>query len=125
MIKYLTNELDLVNQMTDYKLTLNSFSKCLVYYENDQIIAFLDYSVMYEKGEINYIYVSDKYLRKGIASELLSYMISEEQLENITLEVNVNNKKALNLYHKFGFKTVAKRNKYYGSEDAYLMEKVI
>lgn len=124
MIKYLTNESLIINEMTDYKLTNNPFSKCLVYYLNEEIVGFLDYSIMYEKAEINYIYVLDQYRKKGIASSLLSYLFNEtKDLENITLEVNVNNEKAINLYQKFAFKIVAVREKYYNNEDAYLMER--
>ena len=39
--------------LNNYKITENPFSKCLIYLENDNIIGFLDYSIIYEKIEIN------------------------------------------------------------------------
>lgn len=42
---------------------------------------------------------------------------------NITLEVAVNNKSALNLYKKLGFKIVTIRKNYYENSDGYLMIK--
>ena len=44
---------------------------------------------------------------------------------NITLEVNINNIGAINLYLKNGFKVVSKREKYYDGTDAYLMLKEV
>ena len=124
MIKFLTNEN--VNNMTNYKITDNPFSKCLIYLENNEIIGFLDYSVIYEKIEINYIFVKEEYRNCHIATNLLNYMINDNlDKENITLEVNVNNIKAYNLYLKFGFKKVAIRKNYYQNQDAYLMERRI
>jgi len=116
------NDIEYINNLTDYKLTNNIFSSCLVYVENN-IIAFLDYSIMYEKIEINYIYVKEEYRRLKIASKLLEYLINNNQdKENITLEVDVNNFNAINLYKKFNFKQVAIRKNYYNKTDAYLME---
>ncbi len=110
--------------LNDYKLTNNPFSKCLIYLENNTIIAFIDYSIIYEKIEINYIFVKEEYRRKNIASKLLSYLIKNNlDKENITLEVNINNIKAINLYKKFNFKEVAIRKNYYGNSDGILMER--
>ena len=43
--------------------------------------------------------------------------------KKITLEVNINNTIALNLYKKFNFKEVAIRKGYYNGIDAILMER--
>ena len=40
---------------------------------------------------------------------------------NITLEVNENNISAINLYKKYKFDLVSKREKYYKANDAILM----
>lgn len=127
MIREIKNdEIEFVNNMTNYKLTDNPFSKCFVYLKDKEIIAFLDYSVIYEKIEINYIFVNDMYRRCHIGSDLLEYLINNNKtLENITLEVDTENIKAINLYNKFDFKKVAIRKNYYGTNDAYLMERRI
>ena len=121
MIKEI-KDIDFINSLSDYKVTLNSFSNVIGYYINDKIIGYLDYSVMYEKIEINYIFVIAEYRRKGFAYSLIKYVIDKYNFENITLEVNVNNVSAINLYKKLGFKIVSTRKKYYDGIDGYLME---
>lgn len=122
MIKEITN-IDYLNSLSDYKISLNEFNHILVYEKDNKIVAFLDYSKMYERMEINYIYVIDDYRRNNIAYELIKYMIDNNEFENITLEVNVNNLSAINLYKKHGFEIVAVREKYYNGVDGYLMER--
>ena len=121
MIKEI-KDIDFINSLSDYKVTLNSFSNVIGYYINDKIIGYLDYSVMYEKIEINYIFVIAEYRRKGFAYSLIKYVIDKYNFENITLEVNVNNVSAINLYKKLDFKIVSTRKKYYDGVDGYLME---
>ena len=122
MIKEITN-IDYLNNLSDYKISLNEFNHILVYEKDNKIVAFLDYSKMYEKLEINYIFVINEYRRNNIAYELIKYMIDNNEFENITLEVNVNNLSAINLYKKHGFEIVAIREKYYNGVDGYLMER--
>ena len=122
MIKEIT-DISYVNTLFSYKVSLNAFSHLLVYEIDNKIIAFLDYSKMYERLEINYIYVLDCFRHNHIATKLLEYMINHNEFENITLEVNVNNIGAINLYKKFNFEIVATREKYYNGVDAYLMER--
>jgi len=122
MIKEITN-IDYLNNLSDYKISLNEFNHILVYEKDNKIVAFLDYSKMYERMEINYIFVINEYRRNNIAYELIKYMIDNNEFENITLEVNVNNLSAINLYKKHGFEIVAIREKYYNGVDGYLMER--
>ena len=59
---------------------------------------------------------------------MLEYMlnnIKEENIETIDLEVNSLNKKAINLYQKYGFKTINIRKKYYNGIDGFLMLKEV
>ncbi|MDD3187526.1 MAG: GNAT family N-acetyltransferase [Bacilli bacterium] len=85
-------------------------------------IGFIAYSIYYERAEIDYIYVKEEYRKKGYGTDLLKYVINKSKdLDNITLEVNVNNKSAINLYKNNNFEIAAKREKYYQNEDAYLM----
>jgi len=118
----LDEEINYLNSLTNYKITKNAFNKILVYID-DEIKGFLDYSLMYERMEINYIYVLEKYRRCGIAYKLIDYMIKNNDFENITLEVSVINQNAINLYEKLDFKIVGKREKYYNDISAYLMER--
>lgn len=102
----------------------NPFEKYIGYIVNDEIVAFLNYSLIYDRIEIDYIYTNENYRNQNIASQLVDYVISEgmkNNCSNITLEVRKSNKVALNFYYKNGFKEVSIRKKYYSGEDAILM----
>lgn len=99
-----------------------------VYLKDDKIIGYISYQIMYERAELNYIFVKEEERKKGIASKMLEYMLNnlkEECIETIDLEVNSLNKKVINLYQKYGFKTVNIRKKYYNGIDGFLMLKEV
>lgn len=102
----------------------NPFAETMIYKYNKKVVGLISYSIIYEKAEINYIYVLDSYRRKGIATELINALIFiVKDLENITLEVNINNSAAIKFYKKLEFNEIAIRPNYYGSDDAILMLK--
>mgnify|MGYP004574599297 CR=1 FL=1 len=102
------------------------FSKFIVCLENDEIIGFLSYSIIYERAEINYIFVLESYRGKTVASKMLDYIIKTCKIcDNITLEVRKSNNIAISLYKKYGFKEVATRKNYYNDEDGILMMLVV
>ena len=104
------------------------FARYAEYIENDKVIGTLKYSLIYDRMEIDNIFVDETYRGKGIGNKLMSYLVSmaiSERVENITLEVRVSNIIARNLYKKFGFREVALRKFYYGDEDGILMEKQV
>ena len=107
----------------DIEEPINSpFSINVIYIEKGIVIGYLNYSIIYEKAEINNIYVLKKFRSQGIGSKLLEYLLKKCKIcENITLEVRKDNVNALNLYKKFGFKEVAIREKYYNGVDGILM----
>lgn len=110
----------------NYKLNLDEFTSCLVCDVDNEVVGFIIYMKIYERAEIIDIIIDPLFRKKGYGYELLKNAINEVGLsdcDNITLEVNCNNKFAINLYEKAGFKTVAIRKKYYGNEDGYLMKK--
>lgn len=107
-------------------ITENPFTRFYLYIENDKAVAFINYDIIYDRAELIYIGVVEEYQRKGIATKLVKYMLEDckkNDVKNITLEVNVNNNKAINLYKNFDFKQVAIRKNYYKGEDGILMEK--
>ena len=54
--------------------------------------------------------------------EELIKIAKERKLKDITLEVNINNISAINLYKKYDFKEVGLRKKYYNNcDDALIM----
>lgn len=112
----------------NYEFKLDLYSKCIVLEINDRIIGFLIYSIIYERAEIIDIIVDEIYRKKGYATMLLNATLDDCKLNNcnnVTLEVNVQNKAAIAFYKKNGFTIVAKREKYYNGIDGYLMEKKV
>lgn len=107
-------------------LSEHPFSKWLVYIYNDKIVGFLNYYIMYENAELEYIFVSEECRMQSIGFELMNFFINElkkNDCQSITLEVNINNVAAINLYKKFGFQKVSIRKKYYNNDDALLMQR--
>ena len=106
----------------------NPFARKIEYVIEDDVIGYLDYSLIYDRIEIDNFMVMDEYRNQGIGTKLMSYLIYlaiELRVVNITLEVRVSNNIAINLYKKFGFREVALRKYYYGDEDGILMEKQV
>lgn len=104
------------------------FSSIMVYEIENKIVGFINYNIIYNRAEIDYIYVDKDYRRKNIASELLQFCIDDVITSgciNISLEVNEHNAMGIGLYQKFGFDKVAKRARYYHGEDALLMVKTL
>jgi ribosomal-protein-alanine N-acetyltransferase len=99
------------------------YNKIYVAVIDEKVVGFLMVIVLYESCEILNIAVLEKYQKKGIASNMLDFMISEfdNSIDIVTLEVSVDNTKAINLYKKFGFEIINTRKNYYGDKDAYLM----
>ena len=104
----------------------NPFSKYFILYDREEIVGFLNFSHMYEKIEIININILDSYQGKGYSKLLMNELIKykeENKIENITLEVNKDNKVAINLYELFGFVQVGVRRGYYQGVDGILMER--
>ena len=100
------------------------FKKYIGFEINNKIVSFLNYSIIYDRIEIEYIYTSTNYRNQNIASILLNHLIEigiKNSCTNITLEVRCSNVNAINFYLKNGFKEVAKRKNYYNGEDGILM----
>ena len=107
-------------------ISTNPFGRRIEYFVDDVSVGYLEYSLIYDRMEIDNIMVNEEYRKQGIGTELMTYLITlaeNYQVKNITLEVRVSNEIAKNLYKKFGFREVAIRKYYYGDEDGILMEK--
>ena len=127
MINY-TTEKELINSFLKYFNTkindISKFSKYLIYSIDDKNIGFVDFSFIYDRIELNYIYVEKSYRNKNIASKLMDKLIEfaiDNKCINITLEVDESNDASINLYKKYGFTIATIRKKYYGKNDGYLM----
>ena len=106
----------------------NPFSRKIEYVLDGKSIGYLEYSLIYDRMEIDNFQVSEEYRGLGIGKKLLAHLVSlaiNYRVINITLEVRVSNEIARNLYKKYGFREVALRKYYYGDEDGILMEKQV
>ena len=106
----------------------NPFSKTIEYVVNDEVVGYLKYLLIYDRMEIDSVYVLEEYRNQGIGTKLMAYLVSlaiDNHVVNITLEVRISNDIARNLYKEFGFREVALRKFYYGDEDGILMEKQV
>lgn len=128
MIKQFNSKED-INFKISYDISnfeKNPYVRYLFYLNNDSVVGYLIYEDIYDRFEIDFIFVDDKYRRKGIASELLNELFkiaSDKKVINITLEVRKDNYSAISLYLKHGFLYRAIRSKYYNGIDGILMEK--
>lgn len=104
----------------------NPYVKYLFYFIGNEVVGYLVYEDIYDRFEIDFIFVDNKYRRKGIAGSLLEELFKlgkAKNIINITLEVRKDNYNAISLYLKHGFVSKAIRSKYYNGIDGILMEK--
>lgn len=104
---------------------LNPNEFIYVYKENDTVLGFIHILINYEVVELLNIVVKEEYQNKHIATLLMDYMITAlpKTCERIILEVESTNLKAIKLYNKFNFLKIGERKKYYGDNDAIIMER--
>ncbi|MEG2028954.1 MAG: GNAT family N-acetyltransferase [Bacilli bacterium] len=110
--------------ITEEKFKSNPFTKYATIYFENNCIGFIEFSIIYDRIEINYIYIEEIYRNLKFGSKLIEYVIKigiANNVKNITLEVNENNTLAIQLYEKYNFKICAIRNHYYGKDNGYLM----
>lgn len=115
-----------VNTEIEQSFLHNPFARILLYEDDNCVKGYLLYSIMYERMEVEQLYVHPNYRRRGIASALLDHLIKtahQNQIQNISLEVRQSNNAAIALYQKFLFIQVGVRSHYYQGEDAILMVK--
>lgn len=97
----------------------HSFS--IGYFFENKLIAF----ILCVKNEIVTIDVHPKFQNKGLGTNLLKYAIfkiKKKGYENVSLEVDKDNTKALKLYKKFGFEIVEKYRENYKSRYYMLLK---
>ena len=109
----------------EYELGENPVNTFLVITLMDKVVGFIDYWITFDSATISQIAISNQYRRRGLATKLLQEMYDDcyaKRVRNITLEVRTENKSAVFLYEKFGFKTVLTKPHYYDNgDDAFYM----
>ncbi len=109
----------------------NELKNDLAYYfcafnEEGVLVGYAGTWQIIEEAHITNISVRHNMRRKKIGESLLHAIIEncyEHKIKYITLEVRVSNQKAINLYEKYGFKSLGTRKGYYqdNNEDALIM----
>jgi [ribosomal protein S18]-alanine N-acetyltransferase len=83
-------------------------------------IAFLLFRQAADEGEIISVATMPRYMRQGLAKQLVDQLISHARREGIAalfLEVREDNAAALGLYRSQGFEVIASRKDYYRMND--------
>ena len=94
--------------------------------ENDnEVVGYAGIWQPIDEAHITNIVTKKDKRKNKIATKMLERLIEiskQRKLNNITLEVNINNNPAINLYKKYHFEEVGLRKKYYNNtDDAIIM----
>ena len=74
--EYLNNNIKEFN--IDYLKKENPFLKNYIFLKNNEPIGLISYSLIYDRIELEYIWVHIEHRKKGIASKLMDIMIDED-----------------------------------------------
>ena len=93
---------------------------------NNEIIGFAGLKKIFDQADIMNIVIKKTYRNQGIGTLLLENLIllaKELNISTLFLEVNEQNKPAIHLYEKLGFKKLGVRKKYYNNNNGIIMKK--
>ena len=103
----------------------NEFSKNVVLIENNHIVGYINYWIIFDQATINKIFILEEKRKFGYGQKLIDYAIEDIKKNdciNVTLEVRVSNLSAIKLYEKNNFKIILRKKEYYSDkEDAFYM----
>lgn len=100
-------------------------NKLFGYDYQGKIVGFIHISLSFDEADLVNIAVFSDFRRKNIGTKLIDYVIKKYDIKKINIEVNENNKQAIEFYKNYGFKLVRKIKNYYGNNDALFMVKEI
>ncbi|MGD6805447.1 MAG: ribosomal protein S18-alanine N-acetyltransferase [Candidatus Bathyarchaeia archaeon] len=81
-----------------------------------------------EFGHIITLNVANSYRRKNVATKMLCEiedLLKQRGIDECRLEVREDNSAAIKLYHKLGYQTVGKLERYYGNKHGLYLKKVL
>ena len=103
----------------------NPLSTYIVAIQENQVVGYAGIWQPLDEGHITNIVTRLDKRRNKVATKMLEELFkiaTNRKLKSVTLEVNVHNNIAINLYKKYKFKEVGKRTKYYNNtDDAIIM----
>jgi len=118
-----------IRSMLYEEILYNDMAHYFVLTEDNQKIGYIGLWLTRPNAEMINIVVQKEHRRKGYGKALVQQAIAfceDENIDSLTLEVNVNNTPAVKFYETFGFEVVTTRPNYYrNGDDAYLMAKKI
>lgn len=94
----------------------------LGYFCDNQLVAFVSFIYLGDNIDLDYIVVRQENRSKNIATQLLTYLVNNFSFNILNVEVNENNKVAIKVYQKIGFDVINVRGKYYGNDNAIIMQ---
>jgi ribosomal-protein-alanine N-acetyltransferase len=102
-----------------------------IHQNNDDVVGYCLYQVVFEQAEILRIGTHPQYQRQGIASQLfmaLDKELQKNKVESLLLEVRADNRPAIALYEQQGFVIIHRREGYYqqphqAAVDALIMQR--
>jgi ribosomal-protein-alanine N-acetyltransferase len=110
-----------------YEINDNPFAFIFVAEQEQEILGFIDFWIMFEQATINQIATKTVYRRRQIGEMILNDALGrmkDGSAEQVTLEVRISNQIAYNFYIKHGFALVLEKENYYeDGENAYFMVK--
>lgn len=102
----------------------NLLSYYIVAINENEVVGYAGLWQPCDEGHITNIVTKLDKRGNKIASKMLEELIElakRKNLKSVTLEVNVHNEIAINLYKKYDFKEIGKRPKYYYNKDDALI----
>src|SRR5574344_2018458 len=126
-IKYNSLGLEL-NEKFAYLFSLKNYlnkpyNKLYGYKINNFLVGFVHFQISFNEADIINIVVDKNYRKQNIATKLINYGISKNNLKAINIEVKRSNP-AVKFYEKLDFKIIRTIKNYYEDNDAYFMKKV-
>lgn len=108
-------------------LSQNNATFRIMLNDNNLVIGYYSFYTVLDEIDINNIAIRKDLQSQGLGSILFQDLLdiaSKQNIQNITLEVETGNEKAIGLYKKFGFKIEGTRKNFYNNSlDAYIMWK--
>jgi len=110
----------------EYEISQNPFGIPLILENQKKIIGYAIVWKIYEEFHIANFAIRPEYQGKKLGKHFLENLLMlRGECKFAILEVRENNKRAIRLYEKFGFKTILKRHRYYkNGETALVMQKI-
>jgi ribosomal-protein-alanine N-acetyltransferase len=110
-----------------FEVSNNPAARCWIAELEGRLVGMLVLWVIVDEAHIATLATHPDFRQQGVAKKLLSEALNSAYYEgarSVFLEVRAGNKAAQEMYHKFGFEVVGRRERYYkdNHEDAILMK---